>query len=182
MVVKQESSAQNKIEKILTFLTRSLAILGGLCVLAMSLLILVNVIGRGFFSSSVQGHVELVEIMTGLSVFSFLPYVQMQRANVIVDFIMSGSSNRIKTLCDALGGIIYLVIGTILTWRLSYGGVDMYTYNEMTPSLAIPRWITFPYSFLCMVILITTVAFTTWQSLSRFRLDKDPSQNLQARG
>ena len=37
--------------------------------------------------------------------------------------------------CDALGALIYLIIGAILTWRMIYGGIDMYNYSEKSMTI-----------------------------------------------
>ena len=57
----------------------------------------------------VPGDFELVAIGTGLAVFAFLPWCQMTRGNVLVDFFMSAAPVRAKTVCDVIGGVFYLV-------------------------------------------------------------------------
>ena len=53
---------------------------------------------------------------------------------------------RAKALCDAVGGMLYVALGALLTWRMVYGGIDMHRYNELSITLTFPRWTTFPVS------------------------------------
>ena len=155
--------------RILYVITRWLAILGGVVVCAMASLTTVSITGRAAFSFPIPGDVELIEIGTSTAVFAFLPYCQLMRGNVIVDFFMTQEPVRAKTFLDALGSLMYFVVGSILAWRLIFGGFDMHQYAEKTLTIGIPRWTTFPYAFLCMVILLAVIAYTLGRSIAETR-------------
>jgi len=93
----------------------------------------------------------------------------MNRGNVLVDFFMVLAPVRAKTTCDVIGGIFYLIIATVLTWRMIYGGLDMYNYDEMSMTINFPRWTTFPPSILMMAFLVVVVAYTVWRSIQETR-------------
>ena len=112
-------------------ISRWLAVCGGLTIFAMALLTAASVTGRSIFGQPVPGDFELVGIGTGLAVFAILPWCQITRGNVLVDFFMSGASVRARALCDAVGALLYLAIGCILTWRRARGGGDRYRYSEL---------------------------------------------------
>jgi TRAP-type mannitol/chloroaromatic compound transport system permease small subunit len=153
-------------------LSRWLAVCGGLMIFAMALLTAASVSGRSIFGQPVPGDFELVGIGTGLAVFAILPWCQITRGNVLVDFFMSGASARAKALCDAAGALLYLIIGSILTWRLALGGLDMYRYSEMSMTIGFPRWTTFPLSVLLMAFLVVVIAYSLWQSISEVRKNR----------
>ena len=121
-------------------------------------------------SASISGIVDLIELGTSTAVFAFLPYCQLKRSNVVVDFVMSRTPSRAKTFCDAIGSLVYLAIALILTWRLVLGGFDMHRYNESFTTIGFPRWISFPYAAVCMAILIVVIAFTTSKELFPVRM------------
>src|SRR5262245_61354783 len=66
-------------------LAGAVAVLGGLLLLAMAGLVVVSVIGRRFFNAPVNGDFELVSMGAAIAVFTFLPYTQARRGNILVD-------------------------------------------------------------------------------------------------
>lgn len=158
---------------------RSLAIAGGVMLSLLAALTTVSVAGRSAFSAPVPGDFELVAIGTGLAVFAFLPWCQLTRGNVLVDFFMMRAPARARLACDLVGAAFYLVIGAILTWRTIFGGIDMYRYAEKSMTISFPRWTTFPPSILMLAFLVVVIAYTArrgWAELrAGRRLDDDSS-------
>ena len=150
-------------------ISRWLAVAGGLLLFAMALLTAASVSGRALFGLPVPGDFELVGIGTGVAVFAILPWCQITRGNVLVDFFMSGASPRAKAVCDAIGGLLYLGIASLLTWRLALGGLDMYQQGERSMTTGFPRWTTFPIAFVLMAFLVLVIAYTLWQSIREAR-------------
>lgn len=150
-------------------ISRWLAVFGGLMLFAMALLVAASVSGRTLLGTPVPGDFELVGIGTGIAVFAILPWCQMTRGNVLVDFFMSGASARVKAICDAVGAALYLVIAGVLTWRLALGGLDMYRYGERSMTIGFPRWVTFPLSVALMAFLAVVIAYTLRESIAEAR-------------
>ena len=159
----------DRVGRALYGLTRALAILGGVVVCAMAFLTTISIPGRAAFSAPIPGDIELIEIGTSTAVFAFLPYCQLMRGNVIVDFVMAWAPTRVRTVLDAVGSLLYLSVGSLLTWRLIYGGIDMYTYSEMTLTIGFPRWVSFPYAVVCMAILLAVTVYTMGRSVAETR-------------
>ena len=155
--------------RVLFDISRVLAVFGGIILFGMACLTAVSVTGRAALSEPIPGDFELVSIGIGVAIFAFLPYCQITRANVLVDFFMTRAPVRAKTFCDAIGGLFYLVIGAILTWRLVLGGLDMYRYSERTMTINFPRWTTFPISALLMMFLVVVIVYTVWRSIAETR-------------
>jgi TRAP-type C4-dicarboxylate transport system permease small subunit len=150
-------------------ISRILAIVGGVLLCAMALLTTISVTGRSAFLTPIPGDFELVAIGTGLAVFAFLPWCQMNRGNVLVDFFMVLAPVPAKTTCDVIGGVFYLIIAMLLTWRMIFGGLDMYNYAEKSMTINFPRWTTFPPSILMMGFLVIVIAYTVWRSVQETR-------------
>jgi hypothetical protein len=117
----------------------------------------------------VPGDFELVAIGTGISVFAFLPWCQIVRGNVMVDFFMSAAPVRARIFGDVAGGILYLAIASLLTWRMIFGGLDMYNYNELSMTINFPRWTTFPISIAMLAFLTIVIAYTVGRSVAEMR-------------
>ncbi len=149
--------------------SRALAIFGGVILCGLALMTAVSITGRAAFSEPVRGDFELVAIGTGIAVFAFLPWCQLRRGNVLVDFFMNHASVRAKAFCDAVGAMVYVALGALLTWRMVYGGIDMYQYSEKSLTINFPRWTTFPISVLLMAFLIVVTGYTVFRSIAEMR-------------
>ncbi len=172
----------DKVGRVLYKYSAALAIFGSFIIGFMGLSIAVSVIGRATGIGSISGIYDLIEIWTCTAIFAVLPYCQLMRENVIVDFILTRASTRMKAICDAAGSLIFLLIGILLTWRLIYGGIDMYNNNESFTTIGFPRWLSFPYATLCMTLLIVVCFYTLARSISEARANKFIDDSLNRPG
>ena len=113
--------------------------------------------------------IPFISIGTGIAVFAFLPWCQLNRGNVVVDFFMTRAPTRAKTFFDTLGAAMYLVIASLLTWRMIFGGIEMYETAERSLTLNFLRWQTFPISVLMMAFLVVVVAYTVGRNAAETR-------------
>lgn len=173
-----DSRPTGSVGRILYSISRILAIFGGSLLVIIALLITVSVIGRSFFDGPIPGDFELVAIGTGISVFAILPYCQFVRGNVIVDFFMTRAPDRTKAFFDMIGNIMFSAIAALLTWRMIYGGIEMYKYSEKSMTINFPRWTTFPISILLLGFLVIVTVYTAGRSFGemyRGQIDDDNS-------
>ncbi|CAN0462245.1 unnamed protein product, partial [Discosporangium mesarthrocarpum] len=145
------------------------ALHGGLVLSAMALLTTLSISSRWLFSEPIRGDFEIVAIGTGIGIFAFLPYCQLMRGNIVVDFFMAPAPIRLRTLADTVGGLVYLAIAVVLTWRLYLGGWDMYDYNELTMTISFPRWTSFPIAFALLCFLVVVIVYTIARSIAETR-------------
>jgi TRAP-type C4-dicarboxylate transport system permease small subunit len=164
------SRPTDPVGRVLYSISRILAICGGIILCGLALITALSIIGRAIPGiGPINGDFEIVAIGTGLAVFSILPWCQMARGNIVVDFFMTAAPTRAKTFFDTLGGLFYLVIASLLTWRMVFGGVDMYETAEKSMTLNFPRWTTFPISILLMAFLVLVIAYTVGRSVAETR-------------
>jgi TRAP-type C4-dicarboxylate transport system permease small subunit len=158
--------------RVLYAIAKWLAVFGGIILCGMALLTAASVTGRSLFNNPISGDFELVAIGTGLAVFAFLPWCQLTRGNVLVDFFMSAAPPRAQIFTDVAGGLVYLAIAILLTCRMIFGGLDMYNYNELSMTINFPRWTTFPPSIFLMSFLVLVIAYTICRSVAEFRVGR----------
>src|SRR5699024_5439053 len=91
---------------------------------------------------SVRGNFELVEMATAIGIFSFLPYTQIKRGNVLVDFFTMNASARVKAGLAVFANLLFSVITVLFTWRMIVGisGVMTAKFTQTTMLLRIPIW------------------------------------------
>jgi len=171
----------DRVGGLLYSISRVLALIGGFLACAMGALIVASVAARAVIGWPIPGDYEMTGVINGMVVFAFLPYCQLMRGNVMIDFFTLRASARAKALLDALGSLVFLAVGVVLTWRLVYGALDMYKSSDTTPTLSFPRWITFPFDIACMLVLILVTAYTLAQNLGEVRAGRAPRAKAAAR-
>jgi TRAP-type C4-dicarboxylate transport system permease small subunit len=122
------------------------AAIGAVVLLSIALMTATSVIGRAFFMHPILGDVELVQLGSAVVVASFLPYTQYRRANIIVDFFTTGTSERAQNRMDGLGVAIYTVVMALVLWRVAVGGIDIYSAGERSMLMELPLWL--PYTLM----------------------------------
>ena len=166
------SRPTDKVGRVLYKYSAALALFGSFIIALMGAAITVSVIGRATYIGSITGIYDLIELWTCTAIFAFLPYCQLMRDNVIVDFILTRAPTWVKAFCDAAGSLIYLLIGVLLTWRLIFGGMEMYENNETFTTIGFPRWISFPYATICLSLLIIVCLYTFGRSIAEGRANR----------
>ena len=179
---KAISRPTDKVGRVLYKYSMALALFGSFIIALMGVSITVSVIGRATSIGSISGIYDLIELWTCTAIFALLPYCQLMRDNVIVDFILTRAPTWLKAVCDATGSLVYLLIGILLTWRLIFGGMEMYVNNESFTTIGFPRWISFPYATLCMSLLIIVCFYTFGRSVAEARANKFFDESLNKTG
>jgi len=141
-------------------LCMALAMIGGFLACFVAVFVTVSVTGRYLLAVPVPGDYDLVGIISGCAVFAFLPYCQLVRGNVVVDFFTTGVPARGKALLDGIGTFLYLFIAVIFTWRMFYGMLELRENNEVIAAFNFFRWWTIPLNIICMVVLIVVIVYT----------------------
>lgn len=144
----------------LATLCRWVAILGGLVLMLMMLMTVTSVLRRSLLGAPIPGDFELVEIASAITVFCFLPWCQITGGNVLVDFFTMKAGARVNHALEALGDLVYLLIGALLSWRLVHGALDFHAFGEQSMVLRIPIWWSFGIVLPAMALLTVSTFFT----------------------
>lgn len=170
------------IGRVLHALTRSLALLGGLVLVALTLMTVWSVLGREVqelplwpafppFSwlTVVPGEFELVELAYAGAVFCFLPYCQMARGNVIVDVFTDRLPPRIKAALAMAGDLLYAAIAAAVTWQLAARAAEHWQadWPETTMILHIPVVWGYVPAVLAFALLTAVCCYTAFRCLHR---------------
>jgi TRAP-type C4-dicarboxylate transport system permease small subunit len=148
---------------------RILAILGGVLSCVMALIVTISVTGRYTFSAPINGDYDIVGILCGCAIFSFLPYCQLHRGNVLADFFTQKASPSTKAALDAVGNALFLIAIVMFTWRLYYGMLEMKQSSEQIAAFAFYRWWTIPFDIFCMIVLICAIFYSLLEDIAGAR-------------
>jgi len=134
------------------------ALLGGLVLLAIALMTSWSATSGWLFGKPLPGDVELVEMLTAVSVFMFLPYCQLTGANVTADLFTAKASPRTVALLTLLGAVVALGFSLLLLWRMYEGLLDYRRYVETTTILKIPIWYAYVPALVSLALLAAAAA------------------------
>lgn len=155
-----------EVGRALYSIATALAIFGGLLSCAMAALVTVSVTGRYLFARPVPGDYDIVGILCGCAIFSFLPYCQLKRGNVMADFFTQSAPPKVKAVLDAAGSFLFLAAAMLFTWRLFHGLLEMRQSGEQISAFAFYRWWTIPFDLFCMVVLVLAILYTLVQDIA----------------
>jgi TRAP-type C4-dicarboxylate transport system permease small subunit len=143
------------------------ALLGGLLLLVIALMISYSSAAGWLIGKPLPGDVELVEMLTAVSVFMFLPYCQISGANVTADIFTARAGPRTVAILDLLAALVALAFGLFLLWRMYYGLLDYRQYVETTTILKIPIWVAYLPALASLALLAAAAAASVRAALGR---------------
>ena len=138
---------------LLERLTRALALVGGVLLLAAVALAIVSITGRYTLGLPVPGDYELVELICAVAVFLFFPFTHAMGANLTAEFFTSGLPRRWQTALDVVHDAIFALVAALLAWRLGHGMVDKYHNGDMSLLIQVPLWWPYTVAVACMWLL-----------------------------
>ncbi|MBT9457635.1 MAG: TRAP transporter small permease [Burkholderiaceae bacterium] len=119
------------------------AMLGCAVACLVAMLTVVSIVGRTFWSWPIPGDVELTQFGIALCIALCLPWCQLQRGNIIVDFFTQRSGPSTKRWLDGFGSLLLAVMVGLLAWRSAAGALAVGEANETTMILGLPMWVSY---------------------------------------
>jgi TRAP-type C4-dicarboxylate transport system permease small subunit len=129
--------------KLLEHLARGCAIAAGLLLTVITLMTCVSLIGRNTIGWTIVGDFELSGSAAGAAIALFLPWCQVRRGNIIVDFFTAKASAATTAALDRVGAMLLAVVMALLTWRSAIGGWNAWTSQAGSMMLGFPEWIVY---------------------------------------
>ncbi len=157
--------------KILSLLARACAILAGVLMTVITLVTCASLIGRNTIGVTLLGDYELTAVTAGAAVALFLPWCQLRRGNIIVDFFTAKMPDRVNAGLDRFGALVLAAVMLLLGWRTVVGGVGSYESQTTTMMLGFPEWVVYaamvPPLFLTGLIGLTQAFVGDFQEQDR---------------
>lgn len=162
----QDTTNQQEIRlRVLEQLAKFCAILAGLMLTAITLMTCVSLIGRNTIGVTLVGDFELTGVAAGAAIALFLPWCQLRRGNIIVDFFTTRASARTQAGLDRFGALLLAASVGLLAWRSTIGGLNAWQTQSGTMMLGFPEWIV--YTAMVPPLVLTAV-IALWQAARGF--------------
>ena len=130
---------------------------------AITLVTCFSLIGRNTIGVTLVGDYELTAVAAGAAVALFLPWCQLKRENIIVDFFTAKLSAPANDKLDRFGALLLGAVMVLLAWRTAVGGISAYRSHSTTMMLGFPEWIVYtamvPPMVLTAVIALVQTGF-----------------------
>lgn len=157
--------------KTLELLARACAVLAGCLLTLITLMTCVSLIGRNTTGWTIVGDFELSGSAAGAAIALFMPWCQLRRGNIIVDFFTAKLSAPKQALLDRFGALLFAGVMALMCWRTAIGGVEAWNSHSGSMMLGFPDWIVYcgmvPPMALCVAIALA-------QSLHGFHFEGAP--------
>jgi TRAP-type C4-dicarboxylate transport system permease small subunit len=159
--------------RVMEWLARTLAIVGGFVLTALILLTCISVIGRGGNTlghsdllagiapaladmlknlGPVKGDFEVVEAGIAFSIFSFLPICQLHGGHATVDVFTNMLPKKANRVIVVFWEILLAAVLVLISWRLYAGLLGKMSNGETTFLLQFPIWWAYAASFAASVV------------------------------
>lgn len=141
--------------KLLEMLAKACAVLAGVLLTVITLMTCVSLIGRNTTGWTIVGDFELSGSAAGAAIALFLPWCQMRRGNIIVDFFTARASRATNARLDRLGAFLLALCMGLLAWRTTLGGLNAWKSGAGSMMLGFPEWIV--YCFMVPPLVLAAV-------------------------
>ncbi|HJS78447.1 MAG TPA: TRAP transporter small permease [Burkholderiales bacterium] len=151
--------------RTLEALAKAFAFAGGAVFVVMIGMSATSIASRTLLGQPLPGDFEFVQLGCAIGVAAFLPWCQMRRGNIIVDFFTARLPPSAQAALDAIGALLLAVVMALIAWRAMYGAITVYDSGERAMISGYPQWI--GYAAIVPSLALTAIAgfFTAWQSL-----------------
>ena len=141
---------------------RLCAVLAGVLLIAITLVTCVSLIGRNTTGWSIVGAFELTGFAAGAAIALFMPWCQVRRGNIIVDFFTVKASPRTQSLLDRFGALLLALVMGLMTWRTSIGGINAWKSQAGSMMMGFPEWIVYtgivpPLALTALIALVQAI-------------------------
>jgi len=138
--VLEDSSRLSRADRIVFRIERALTLTGGLVILALMLLAVIQILGRKLFNVPIPGFIDWVE--QAMAVFAFLgiAYCQRQGGHIRMDIVVGMLRGRLLWLTEfiSVGVILALTVAlTVGSWRHF---LRAFENGDSSIDIALPTW------------------------------------------
>lgn len=142
--------------------------LAGVLLTAITLVTCLSLIGRNTTGQTLVGDYELTAVAAGAAVALFMPWCQLKREHIIVDFFTARLPASANAWLDRFGALVLAIVMGLLTWRTSVGALSAYSSQTTTMMLGFPEWIVYtamvpPLALTAVIALVQSLSSATVQ-------------------
>ena len=155
--------------KVLNACCRFFAVCAGIMLILMALMSLTSIVGRSLFDKPILGDYELVQMMSAVAVTMSLPFCQLIRGHIIVDFFTVSLPAKVNRVFDVIASLILAVAAFVFAWRISLGMLELRENGDASMLLNLPTWWGYAPMVPSFFLLGCAALYTAWIDLTGAR-------------
>jgi len=150
--------------------------LGGLIVLVLMILGVVEVVGRSMFSSPIHGNIDIVEqLMVAVAALG-IAYCQSKFGNIRMTLFTQHLTGRKKWLAESLGLAVAVFVVAVYLMGSYLNLERSLTLGGATPEIGIPRWIGIACVTASFTLLLARLIVQLLEALRLLAMPEDSSR------
>lgn len=155
--------------RLLIATCKAFAVGAGILLILMAAMSLASIVGRTFLGSPILGDYELVQVLCAMAVSMSLPYCQIARGHVIVDFFTTRASVSVNRTLDVAAALMLAVVAFVVAWRVARGMADLWRTGDASMLIGFPTWIAYAPIAASFALLGCAAMLTAWDDVSARR-------------
>jgi len=160
--VLKDDSLLSRLDRWYLWFEKVLTTLGGIIILLVVFLAVVNILGRWLFSSPVDGYIDWVVSAMPFIAFLGLSYTQREGGHIRMDIVVGKMKQRMLWFFECLSTFIMLVITSFLMVG-SYNHFERaFKFGDSTFDINLPVWPSKLVVFVAFVILFLRLILQLW--------------------
>ena len=142
--------------KIAEGLRKALRACGAGCLMGMTLLTCVDVVGRKL-GHPIFGSVELVGFMATLAAALAMPYTHQMKGHIGVEILVRNFSERTQTIIEICTSLVAFLFFCLVTWRLAVYANTIHQSGQVSISLRFPEHLIIYVVAFCFLVFVLTL-------------------------
>ncbi len=138
--ILQDSSYLSRIDQFFFKFEKFIALLGGITILLLVFLAVINVLGRWLFSLPVSGYIDWVEQSMAVFAFFGIAYCQRLGGHIRMDIVVSHIKGRMLWFSEFLSILIMFIITSVLIYGSFLHFLRAYNYGDSSMDISLPIW------------------------------------------
>ncbi|MCO5118426.1 MAG: TRAP transporter small permease [Burkholderiaceae bacterium] len=119
---------------------RLFALIASVCIFALMLIGVVNIVGRQIFSYSIFGYVDMVELSISIFAFMAIAYCERLGGHVRMELLVGNLRGRWLWALEVIGTIVALFVVAVLVYYGWTHAMRAYHYGDSTIDAQYPWW------------------------------------------
>ncbi|MBM4763077.1 TRAP transporter small permease [Bacillus sp. B15-48] len=128
-------------EKVVLLLSKGLHAIAQVILLAMTVIITFDILGRWLFNLPIKGTFDFTQIGLSMVIFLGIAYTHAVNEHITIDFIMDKFPKRVQMLFNSLVNFVITGLLGLLTWNLWGNAQRLLQSNTVTGDLGLPVYI-----------------------------------------
>ena len=142
--------------KVVEVLRTALKVCGAVCLMGMTLLTCLDVVGRKL-GHPIFGAVELVGFMATLAAALALPYTHQMKGHIGVELVVRNFSDRTQAIIELVTNAIALGLFGLVTWRMIRYAATIQASGQVSISLRFPEHFIIYLVAFCFLVFVLTI-------------------------